>query len=205
MFPHCRLAPDCRPVSCDKLAGFLNIDCGASRSYNDSTGLHWVPDAPYITAGKNYANVSLAQSANYSQFAEYSSLRYFDDSRSKNCYTLPVLRNSTYMLRTTFFYGNYDNASTPPSFELGIDATVVEDVVTYADTGVYFEHTYLAQGNITFLCLLRTSATSTPFISGITLKTMPSFQIAYFDSYITQQRFMAIRTRVNFGGTDLIR
>jgi hypothetical protein len=109
------------------------------------------------------------------------------------------------MLRTTFFYGNYDNASKPPSFELVIDATVVEDVVTSADTGVYFEHTYLAQGNLTFLCLIRTSATSTPFISGITLKTMPSFHFAYFDVYIQERRFMAIRTRVNFGGTDLIR
>ena len=193
---------------CVQLLGFLNIDCGVSKSYVDSaTNLTWVPDAPYITTGSNLGNLPLAKS-NFSQFPEYSTLRYFNDSRAKNCYSFHVEQNSTYMLRTTFFYGNYDNALQPPSFRLVIDATFVEDVVTSPDAGVEFEHMYLAQGNMTFLCLIRTSNTSTPFISGINLKPSPyvSFNYDGFNEYVVDEnKFMSIRTRVNFGGTDLIR
>jgi hypothetical protein len=168
-----------------------------SQSYVDSaTGLTWVPDAPYIATGSNQDHIPLAKSE-CSQFPEYSTLRYF-----------PVADNSTYMLRTTFFYGNYDNACQPPSFKLAIDATIVEDVVTSADAGVEFEHTYLAQGNVTFLCLIRTSNSSTPFISGITLKPSPyvSFNYDGFNTHVlNEKKFMSIRTRANFGGTDLIR
>ena len=187
--------------------GFLNIDCGASKSYVDqATNLMWVPDAPYITTGTIVDNIPLAIS-NFSQFPEYSSLRYFNDSRAKNCYSFPVMRNSTYMLRTTFFYGNYDSALNPPSFKLVIDVTMVEDVVTSTTTGVDFEHTYLAQGNVTFVCLIPLS-NSNPFISGITLKPSPypSFNYDNFNTHVVaENKFMSIRTRVNFGGTNLIR
>jgi hypothetical protein len=80
-------------------------------SYADSiTNISWVPDAPeYITTGVN-GNVPSAQSI-YPNFSEFTTVRYFPDTRAKNCYSFPVMPNSTYLIRGTFFYGYYDNGT----------------------------------------------------------------------------------------------
>eukprot|EP01018_Ginkgo_biloba_P026600 Gb_41448 [translate_table: standard] len=33
--------------------GFLSIDCGATESYTDDNGIHWLPDDDYIQTGEN--------------------------------------------------------------------------------------------------------------------------------------------------------
>lgn len=164
-----------------------------------------MPDAPYISTGKIQAQAALP--AFLQNFTEMKTLRYFDDLRLKNCYTLPVLAGSTYLLRATFFYGNYDNANQPPSFQLAIDATILTNVSTSSD-GTYAEYHYMSQGNITYLCLIRTSPSSTPFISGISLKPAAELSASFADQYGTflqEGIIMTTCSRVNFGGTDLIR
>jgi hypothetical protein len=72
--------------------------------YVDSiTNISWVPDAPeYITTGVN-GYVQSAPSI-YPNFSEFTTVRYFPDTRAKNSYSFPVMPNSTYLIRGTFFY-----------------------------------------------------------------------------------------------------
>ncbi len=113
-------------------------------------------------------------------------MRYFPDSHAKNCYSFPVSRNQTYLIRGTFFYGYYDNATTLPSFQMGIDGTIVANI-TFDDayTFVYHEFSYPSQvnNNVTFLCLLRDSSNSGPFISAISLSQLSNDY--HYDSYRT--------------------
>jgi len=147
------------------LAGSVFVDCGSTASYVDSvTNISWVPDAPeYITTGVN-GDVPSAPSI-YANFSEFTTVRYFPDTLAKNCYSFPVMSNSTYMIRGSFFYGYYDNGTTLPSFQMGIDGTIVANVsFDDATKFVYYEFIVVAVSNVTFLCLLRDSSNSVPFV-----------------------------------------
>ncbi len=134
-------------------------------------------------------------------------MRYFPDSTfAKNCYSFPVISNHTYLIRGTFFYGSYDNATAPPSFQLGIDGTIVASV-TFDDnaTFVYHEFSYVSEldFNKTFLCLLRDSSNSVPFISSISLSPLPND--FFFTASPLQGQYFETKYRLNFGGNRLIR
>jgi hypothetical protein len=91
------------PVVWAQIQGSVFVDCGSMASYVDSiTNISWVPDAPeYITTGVN-GNVPSAKSI-YANFSEFTTVRYFPDTRAKNCYSFQVMPNSTYLIRGTFF------------------------------------------------------------------------------------------------------
>jgi hypothetical protein len=153
------------------LAGSFFVDCGSTASYVDKiTGITWMPDDQFINenSGVN-ANASSA-SQYYPDFSEFTTLRYFPDSRAKNCYRFPVTLNATYQIRGTFFYGYYDNQTTLPSFQMAVDGTIVgSDFIIEAPVFAYQEVTYVAQTNLTYLCLSRDLTNSVPFISAISL------------------------------------
>ncbi|CAM6034650.1 unnamed protein product [Sphagnum compactum] len=185
--------------------GSFFVNCGSTASYVDKvTGITWMPDDQFIdkNSGVN-TNVSSA-SQYYSDFSEFTTLRYFPDSRAKNCYRFPVTPNATYQIRGTFFYGNYDNQTTVPSFQMGVDGTIVaSNIINELYVIAYQEITYVPQRNVTFLCLSRDLTNSVPFISAISLVNVtaaPAFQdnvyVGYY--YVTQFRW-------NFGGNGIIR
>jgi len=186
-------------------AGSIFVDCGSNTGYVDKvTNISWVPDAPYITSGVN-GYVPSAQT-NYPSFSEFTTVRYFPDSRPKNCYTFPVSPKQTYIIKGTFFYGSYDNATTLPSFKMGIDGNIVANVIFQdANTFVYYEFSYLSQptNNVTFLCLLRDSSNSVPFISAISLSQLPTYYYEEVDYY--PNNFSETKYRLNFGGNGIIR
>jgi hypothetical protein len=110
------------------------------------------------------------------------------------------------MIKGTFFYGSYDNATTLPSFQMGIDGNIVANVTFQdANTFVYYEFSYQSQptNNVTFLCLLRDSSNSVPFISAISLSELPSNYYEYTDYSPTY--FSETKYRWNFGGNGIIR
>ncbi|CAK9863549.1 unnamed protein product [Sphagnum jensenii] len=184
------------------------VDCGSNASYVDKvTNVSWVPDAHYITAGEN-RYVPSAQT-NYPNFSEFTTVRYFPDSTAKNCYSLPASTNQTYLIRRTFFYGFYDNATTTPSFQMGIDGTIVANV-TFNDaaTFVYYEFSYVSQLNTnqTFLCLLRDSSNSVPFISAISFSPLPNDFFYYASpSQLYEGHYVQTKYRLNFGGNRFVR
>ncbi len=178
-------------------------------SYVDSiTNISWVPDAPeYITTGVN-GYVPSAPSI-YPNFSEFTTVRYFPNTRAKNCYSFPVMPNSTYLIRGTFFYGYYDNGTELPSFQMAIDGTIVANV-TFDNAAIFVYHEFIvvSVSNVTFLCLLRDSSNSVPFISAISFSFLPAdfFSISV-DRYLygTQGKYFETRYRLNFGGDGLVR
>jgi hypothetical protein len=100
---------------------------------------------------------------------------------------------------------------TTPSFQMGIDGTIVANV-TFNDavTFVYHEFTYVSQpnSNKTFLCLLRDSSNSVPFISAISFSPMPNdffygtfpVPVKLYEGHYVQTKY-----RLNFGGNRFLR
>jgi hypothetical protein len=180
------------------VAGFVYIDCGASAAYVDPvTGLQWVPDDGFITTGVNVGNVVVE--SYYSEFPEFTTLRYFNESYPKYCYSLPVTFNSTYLLRARFYYGNYDNASTPPTFQMAIDATIVVNISTSTSGFQYEEFAIKTQSNVTYLCLLRDGSNTVPFISAISLRPFVSYDYG-MDDILASPQYLSLMARLNLGG-----
>jgi hypothetical protein len=158
--------------------GSLFINCGSNVSYVDSvTQIPWVPDDQYITTGVK-AFVPLG-SEYYRDYSEMKTLRYFPNpAHLKDCYNLPVIPNSTYQVRATFFYGGYDVNQSDflaefllPDFELAIDATIVgSNFITDFAIFQYAEYWVLTQTTVMSLCLSRVPSSNTnPFINAISL------------------------------------
>jgi hypothetical protein len=134
------------------------------------TGITWMPDDQFINENSGVNANARNASQYYPDFSEFTTLRYFPDSRAKNCYRFPVTPNATYQIRGTFFYDYYDNGTMLPSFQMAVDGTIVNsDFFTYPYAILYQEVTYVAQTNLTYLCLSRDSTNSVPFISAISL------------------------------------
>ncbi|CAK9864699.1 unnamed protein product [Sphagnum jensenii] len=187
--------------------GSFFVNCGSTASYVDKvTGITWMPDDTFIDekSGVN-TNVSSA-SQYYPNFSELTTLRYFPDSRAKNCYKFPVTPNETYEIRGTFFYGNYDNNTTTavPSFQMGVDGTIVaSNIINEQYEIAYQEITYVPQRNETFLCLSRDLTNSVPFISAISL--VKAIEGSDFVDLLYVGFYYATQLRWNFGGNEIIR
>lgn len=89
----------------------MNIDCGSEQNSSDGT-FNWVTDTGYISAG--YKSGPLASGAYF---------RYFNDSRRKNCYNLPVQPDTTYLVRASFLYSNFSELYGNVSFDLTINTS----------------------------------------------------------------------------------
>lgn len=99
----------------------LSIDCGSNVSYNDTTGLPWVPDDAYIATGRNGPNLTVQSSQIIVNGRQAQSLRYFDDGRRRSCYVLPVTPLNTYLIRPTFFYGDWKSPTNDTAFDVYLD------------------------------------------------------------------------------------
>jgi hypothetical protein len=151
--------------------GSFFVDCGSTASYVDKiTGITWMPDDQFINENSGVNAKASSASQYFPDFSEFTTFRYFPDSRAKNCYSFPVTLNTTYQIRGTFFYDYYDNQTTLPSFQMAVDGTIVgSDFIDLPYALAYQEVTYVAQTNLTYLCLSRDFTNSVPFISAISL------------------------------------
>ncbi|CAN6471154.1 unnamed protein product [Victoria cruziana] len=74
------------------------------------------------------------------------------------------------MIRASFFYGNYDGKSSPPSFDLQFDGNHWATITTSSAVSYYWEAIYAPKrGNIS-VCVAQTSADHIPFISFLQVK-----------------------------------
>ncbi|KAG6550962.1 hypothetical protein Mapa_007577 [Marchantia paleacea] len=168
--------------------GFISIDCGTNGNYTDPvTNITWTGDDGYIWTGSSSANLptGLMLQENKKQM---SSLRFFDDSRTKHCYVLPVQSNGTYLVRAMFLYSNYDKKAVNPVFDLAIDATlwVTIDLTATRDVvNSWFKPTIAeilvpaSSGTHMSVCLIRTSPTYAPFISSLELRPITNNAYSY--------------------------
>ncbi|XP_073006610.1 putative leucine-rich repeat receptor-like serine/threonine-protein kinase At2g19230 isoform X1 [Typha latifolia] len=160
--------------------GFISIDCGATANSTDSiTGIPYITDDQFIETGVKY-NVSSTNYLNSSLPKQYSTVRSFPDG-DRNCYSLkPAILDNKYLLRASFFYGNYDGKNSgwdnsPLLFDLYIGSGFWKTVnisdpsipVTYeAITAISAYHPLLP------VCLIRSDSSSTPFISLLEMRLL---------------------------------
>lgn len=141
-------------------------------------------------------------------------IRAFNASSAKNCYTLgPLTPNSTYTIRGTFLYDNYDNAPTLPTFQVAIGTTVVANV-SFPDqyTLKYMEFTLMAMSDTIYYCLLADESLSTPFISALTVRPIDQTQVdEWYPSWnapgweLSHGYIFRTKRRLNFGGNQILR
>jgi hypothetical protein len=94
---------------------------------------------------------------------------------------------------------------------MGIDGTIVANVTFHdAATFVYYEFSYVSRLDTseTFLCLLRDSSNSVPFISAISFSPMPNdffYRALPVPVKLYGGHYVQTKYRLNFGGNRFVR
>lgn len=154
-------------------SGFISIDCGGAQnsSYTEeTTGLTYISDADFIDTGET--KLVLPKYGNKEQLP-YQSLRSFPQG-ARNCYTLNLTSNSKYLIRATFYYGNYDGQDKLPEFELHLGPNLWRSV-TFKDASTFVnnEFIHMPRRNYIHVCLVNTGF-GVPFISTIEIRPLPN-------------------------------
>ncbi|KAH9531367.1 hypothetical protein CY35_19G034300 [Sphagnum magellanicum] len=94
---------------------------------------------------------------------------------------------------------------------MAIDGTIVANV-TFDNAAIFVYHEFIVASvsNVTYLCLLRDSSNSVPFISAISFSFLPagflySTSTVYDFLYGTPGKYLETKYRLNFGGDGLVR
>ncbi|WRX32955.1 Malectin-like domain - like 10 [Theobroma cacao] len=173
----------------------LSIDCGESDIYADDYSMGWVGDENYIQHGEA---VVVQSSKSVSQ--AMTTLRVFTD-RKKNCYSIAAGKGSQVLVRASFFYGNYDKKSSPPSFDLLFDGNHWATVETSGDEVVSHEVIYVTKRDTVSVCVAQTSPNMFPFISAIEVRSLDEKMYGHIDSNYA----LMLRRRVAYGTKEIIR
>ncbi|KAG7564667.1 Protein kinase-like domain superfamily [Arabidopsis suecica] len=165
-------------VHAEDQEGFISLDCGlppneVSPYIEPITGLRFSSDSSFIQSG-----IIGKVDKSFETLKSYMTLRYFPDGK-RNCYNLIVKQGTTYMIRATALYGNYDGHNNSPKFDLHIGANFWTTLDTGKSiTGVGEEITYIPRSNSLDVCLVKTD-TTTPFLSLLELRPLDK------DTYLT--------------------
>lgn len=174
---------------------FISIDCGGTGYFTDNTtGLQWIPDDVSVTGGKA-AKINVSTQTQ----RQYQSLRYFPPDNKKYCYTLNTTERTRYLVRATFLYGNFDNSSAYPKFNLYLDTTRWATITIATATDIYVEEIILrAASSAVSVCVLHAS-TGVPFISTLELRVLNDSMYA---TDFEEDFFLKVTARINFGATS---
>ncbi|KAF9681654.1 hypothetical protein SADUNF_Sadunf05G0024500 [Salix dunnii] len=173
----------------------VSIDCGASDIYTDENSIVWIGDDDIFKNSQS----EVVQSSNTVSHV-MSTLRVFT-SLKKNCYPITVDKGSLVLVRASFFYGNYDKKSSPPSFHLLFDGNYWANVNTTLDQLVYCEVMYFVKSDTTSICLAQTHPNQFPFISALEVRILDSKMYGNVD----QNHALFLRSRVAYGANSTVR
>ncbi|XP_020423107.1 uncharacterized protein At1g24485 [Prunus persica] len=173
----------------------VSIDCGSSDSYTDENSIKWVGDDDFVQNGESQVVQTTNGVSNV-----MGTLRVFS-TRKKNCYSIKAEKGSQFLVRASFYYGNYDKKSAPPSFDLQLDGNYWNTIQTSAEGVVYYEVIYITKGDSIELCLAQTQPNQLPFISAIEIRGLASDMYNHVDS----EYAMLLTRRVAYGATEAIR
>jgi hypothetical protein len=112
----------------------------------------------------------------------------------RNCYSLPTVAGTRYLVRARFGYGNYDGQnSSSVNFELHLGANfwVAADVGAAGENMVY-EAVFVAWASWAPVCLVNIGS-GTPFVSALELRQLG----AEFYPPVTPGRIMSMYDRQN--------
>lgn len=138
-----------------------------------------------------------------------STLRYFPNtSARKYCYSLPVIKGTKYLVKTTYYYGDFDGGKHPPVFDQIVQGTkwsIVNTTDDYAKgLSSYYEVVVVSHGKTLSVCLARNQHTgsSSPFLSALEVKSLDGS--LYNPTDFTKYALVTV-ARHTFGGEDIIR
>ncbi|CAJ2663782.1 unnamed protein product [Trifolium pratense] len=151
-------------------SGFISIDCGLPEhlNYSDkSTTINYISDANFINTG-----VSKRVQVNITVLQQLEYVRSFPNG-VKNCYKINVTNGTKYLIRASFYYGNYDNLNDPPQFDLHLGANVWDTVKLHLNVSRYTIREIIYTPSLDYIqpCLVNTGH-GTPFISAIELRPL---------------------------------
>lgn len=176
------------------LLGFISLDCGlpANTSYTEPTlTLRFASDAAYINSG-----VSKSLSSNYQEFLsrQYHHVRSFPQGR-RNCYNISIRRDTKYLMRASFLYGNYDGLGKLPIFDLYFGDSLWRTVnLTEESIDATIDTIYVTSNNQIQICLVNTN-NGTPFISSLEFRPLPN------ETYMVESRSLLLQGRFDYGTT----
>ncbi|KAF9681653.1 hypothetical protein SADUNF_Sadunf05G0024400 [Salix dunnii] len=173
----------------------VSIDCGASDTYTDENSIVWIGDDDIFKNSQS----EVVQSSNTVSHV-MSTLRVFT-SLKKNCYTITADNGTLVLVRASFFYGNYDKKSSPPSFHLLFHGNYWATVNTTLDQLVYYEVMYVVKSDTTSICLAQTHPNQLPFISALEVRNLDSKMYAIVDPNYA----LFLRSRVAYGANSTVR
>lgn len=177
------------------VAVLWSIDCGSSDTYMDGNLIFWMGDNYLIQNGQS----EVVQSSNSVDHV-MSTLRVFT-TRKKNCYSLQVDKGGQIYARASFYYGNYDGKSAPPTFDLHYDGNYWATVETSKDKVVYYETIYVVKGDYMSVCVAQTQPNQYPFMSALEVRSLGSNMYRHFDS----NNALYLKARVAYGTTADVR
>jgi hypothetical protein len=155
------------------------------------TGINYISDAKFIGTGVSkrvQGNVTVKQQLEY--------VRSFPIGM-KNCYRINVKNGTKYLIRASFYYGNYDDLNDPPQFDLTFGANVW-DTVTFSNLSRIETSEIIYTPSLDYIqpCLVNTGK-GTPFISAIELRNLNN------ETYVpyTAKSVLSLFVRLDLGST----
>uniref|UniRef100_A0A0E0QQ66 Protein kinase domain-containing protein n=1 Tax=Oryza rufipogon TaxID=4529 RepID=A0A0E0QQ66_ORYRU len=129
----------------------------------------------------------------------YRTLRSFP-SGDRNCYSLPTVAGAKYLIRMSFYYGNYDGKDSSSTLQFDLYIGVDRLTTVHGDSKVFHEALFVAWANWAPVCLVRTSPGATPFVSSVELRPLGSG--LYPDLMANESMYMA--DRKNMGSNNSV-
>ncbi|TXG59116.1 hypothetical protein EZV62_016945 [Acer yangbiense] len=169
-------------------AGFVSLDCGGKENYTDELGLNWTPDDYLI-----YGEAKDISTENETR-KQYTSMRIFPADSRKYCYKLNVVTRTRYLIRATFFYGDFDSNNVYPKFDISFGATHWSTIEIW-DTTEVRELIFLASSPTIDVCLSN-ATTGQPFISTLELR---QFNGSVYGTLYEDRFYLKVSHRINFG------
>ncbi|PSR96150.1 Leucine-rich repeat receptor-like protein kinase [Actinidia chinensis var. chinensis] len=154
--------------------GFISIDCGIAEGsqYNDEkTLIEYSSDKNFVDTGENMDIASEFKSQ--SRPKQLWNVRSFPEG-NKSCYNLVPEegKDNKYLIRASFFYGNYDSKDEAPEFKLylGVEEW---DLVKFNNISefVFREIIHVPSTDYIDVCLVNIGS-GTPFISALELRKL---------------------------------
>ncbi|KAL8525589.1 hypothetical protein ACS0TY_014999 [Phlomoides rotata] len=177
---------------------FVSIDSGSSTaSYTDENGIVWTGDDNFTRNGESR---SVQSSSSVSRVMD--TLRVFT-TQKKNCYDIDSVKRGRVLVRATFNYGNYDNKSSPPTFDLLFDGNHWDTVRTTNVGAVWREVIYNMKGDRISVCVAQTNPGEFPFVSAVEVRVL-EFKYKGDDSMDLRYPLL-LSKRVAFGSNATIR
>lgn len=141
-------------------------------SYTDeTTGISYLSDSNFTETGENH-EISPEYKLQ-TEIQQFWNVRSFPEG-IRNCYILkPVQGKDTrYLIRSRFLYGNYDNKGYLPVFDLYLGVRLWDTVnLEFAGTPVDMEIIHVLSSNYIYVCLVNTGY-GVPFISALELRPL---------------------------------